>query len=149
EDVTFLGLPDGAVPRPRHSGGDNAMQLVRAAIVSWSPFETVLLPWRRDPHDDHRATWALATATLDELRSTARRLEYPIWARVHPGPDDLPRADEAATWRYDISGAREQKRAAILAHRSQTTGLIDDATIGECLTPEMLARFFRPWEPFI
>jgi hypothetical protein len=78
-----------------------------------------------------------------------RRLEYPIWSRVHPGPDDLPRVGEASAWRLDIGGAREQKRAAILAHRSQTTGLIDDAEIGECLTPAVLEQFFQPWEPFI
>jgi hypothetical protein len=39
-------------------------------------------------------------------------------------------------------------RVAILAHRSQTTGLIADAEIGECLTADVLARFFQPWELF-
>jgi LmbE family N-acetylglucosaminyl deacetylase len=164
-DVTFLGLPDGAIPRPdgpdrdgpdaysgdrpAASGGNRAVDLARSAILASSGFETVLLPWRRDPHDDHRATWALFSHALDELRSPARRLEYPIWSRVHPGTDDLPRDDEAVTWRLDLAGVGTLKRVAILAHRSQTTGLIDDADIGECLTRAVLERFFQPWEPFI
>jgi LmbE family N-acetylglucosaminyl deacetylase len=149
EHVTFLGLPDGAVPRPDAPGGYQAIQCVRAALADWPECQTVLLPWRRDPHDDHRATWALFTAALEAIQSSARRLEYPIWSAVHPGPDDLPRDGEASVWCFDISPANELKRMAILAHRSQTTALIDDAEIGECLTAAFLERFFQPWEPLI
>lgn len=149
EDITFLGLPDGAVPRPDDPHGDAAASLVRAALLSWPWFETVLLPWRRDPHGDHQATWALFVAVLEQVHSLARRLEYPIWSRVSPALDDLPRSGESVLRRYDIGAAREQKRAAVLAHRSQTTAMIDDATFSECLTAEVLARFFAPWEPFI
>jgi LmbE family N-acetylglucosaminyl deacetylase len=109
----------------------------------------VLLLWRRDPHDDHRAVWALFTAALNETPSTARRLEYQIWSRVHPGPNDLPRLGESRAWRYEIDAVRRRKRASILAHRSQTTGMIDDAELGECLTADVLRPFFEPWEPFI
>jgi LmbE family N-acetylglucosaminyl deacetylase len=123
--------------------------LAREALMTWVDTATVLQPWRRDPHDDHRATWAIFAAALDGLESPARRLEYPIWARVHPGPTDLPRSDEGTVWRFDTVAVHDQKRAAILAHRSQTTGLIDDAEIGECLTPAVLERFFEAWEPFV
>jgi LmbE family N-acetylglucosaminyl deacetylase len=149
EHVTCLGLPDGAVPSSDSPDYPHALTLTRVALRKWSGIRMVLLPWRRDPHDDHRATRALFTAALDGLRSSARRLEYPIWSRVHPGPDDLPRSAEASAWRLDIGVVQAQKRAAILAHRSQTTDLIDDAEIGECLTPDVLARFFVPWEPFV
>ncbi|MGE3271365.1 MAG: PIG-L deacetylase family protein [Chloroflexota bacterium] len=149
DEVTFLALPDGAVPMPQSPAGSRAVDRARAAINRWSGLQTILLPWRRDPHDDHRATWALFSAALDETRAPVRRLEYPIWSRVHPGPDDLPREGEAACWRLDIAGVGSVKRAAILAHRSQTSSLIDDAEIGECLTPEVLARFYQLWEPFI
>jgi LmbE family N-acetylglucosaminyl deacetylase len=154
EHVTFLGLPDGAVPRPDAPGGQQAVERVRVALTDWPDVQTVLLPWRRDPHDDHRAAWALFTAALDALPSwprqgPPRRLEYPIWSAVHPGRNDLPHDGEASVWRLDISPASDQKRAAILAHRSQTTGLIDDAEIGECLTAAVLERFFQPWETLI
>jgi LmbE family N-acetylglucosaminyl deacetylase len=152
-DVQFLGLPDGAIPTPERPGGPEAITLIRNALLSWPDTATVLLPWRRDPHDDHRATWALTTGVMDRMmparntvEATVRRLEYPIWARVHPGPTDLPTSSEGTTWRLDIGAALDRKRDSVLAHRSQTTGLIDDAQIGECLTPEVLARFFVPWD---
>lgn len=148
-DVAFLGLPDGAVPRADTPEGTHAVARARAALAAWPDVRTVLLPWRRDPHDDHRATWSLFSAALDELSSTVRRVEYPIWSVVHPGPDDLPRDGEAAEWRLDIAPVRELKRAAILAHRSQTTALIDDAEVGACLTDAVLEGFFRPWESFV
>jgi LmbE family N-acetylglucosaminyl deacetylase len=149
DHVTFLGLPDSAIPYADAAGGRRAVAEARAAVRSWPDVGTVLLPWRRDPHDDHRATWSLFSTALDTLASPVRRMEYPIWSRMHPGPGDVPVAGEARVWRLDISPVQSQKRAAILAHRSQTTGLIDDAEIGECLTADVLERFFQPWEIMI
>jgi LmbE family N-acetylglucosaminyl deacetylase len=145
-EVTFLGLPDGAVSR---ASVPDAVELARSATRAFPDIQTVLLPWRRDPHDDHRATWSLLTAALDALPSSVRCLEYPIWSLVHPGPDDLPRTGEARLWRLDVASVVEQKRASVLAHRSQTTPMIDDAEIGHCLTDSVLERFFRPWELMI
>ena len=51
--------------------------------------------------------------------------------------------------RLDVGSVSDLKRAAILAHRSQTTDLIDDDPTGYCLTPAVLERFFRPWELLI
>jgi LmbE family N-acetylglucosaminyl deacetylase len=149
EQVTFLGLPDGAVPRGDAPADARAVALARGTLLGWPVAQTVLLPWRRDPHDDHRASRSLFACALDSMPSAIRRIEYPIWAMVHPGPGDLPRHDEARIWRLDIGPVQERKRAAILAHRSQTTALIDDAEIGECLTQAVLERFFQPWELFI
>jgi LmbE family N-acetylglucosaminyl deacetylase len=149
EDVTFLGLPDGAVPAATAPNGRPAVDLFRATLLTWPDVRTVLLPWRRDPHADHRAVWSLGMAALDLTQSSARRLEYPIWTMVHPGPDDLPRPGEARLWRLDIGTVAEQKRAAILAHRSQTTPLIDDADIDHCLTADVLTPFARGWELFM
>ena len=147
--VTFLDLPDGAVPTASSAAGQQAVDLARAELQAWPAVQTVLLPWRRDPHDDHRASWSLFSAALAEIQPTARRLEYPIWTLVHPAPGDLPRPDEARIWRLDISSVQDRKRAAILAHQSQTTGLIDDDPTGYCLTESVLAHFFRPWELLI
>lgn len=146
EQVIFLGLPDGAVPTADGPDGRRAVELANDALLRWPDVLTVLLPWRRDPHDDHRSAWSLFAAALDAIRSTACRLEYPIWTLVHPAPDDLPRPGEASLRRLDIDPVLAQKRAAILAHRSQTTPLIDDAEIGYCLTEPVLAQLTRPWE---
>ena len=149
EHVAFLGLPDGAVPTADSQHGSRAVSRLRHALLAWPAFQTVLLPWRRDPHDDHRAAFSLATAALDATSLAARRLEYPIWARVHPGPDDLPRPGETKLWRVDIGTVATAKRAAILAHESQTTGMIDDADISYCLSNAVLARFAEPCELFL
>jgi LmbE family N-acetylglucosaminyl deacetylase len=146
DDVTFLGLPDGAVPGADAPDGRHAVELARDVLLGWPDVLTVLLPWRRDPHDDHRAAWSLFSAALDTIRSPVRRLEYPIWTMVHPAPDDLPRPGEARLLRLDVGPVLVQKRSAIQAHRSQTTAMIDDATIGHCLTEPVLEQLTRPWE---
>jgi LmbE family N-acetylglucosaminyl deacetylase len=149
QQVAFLGLPDGSVPSADALDGARAVEMTLAVLSEWPDVRTVLLPWRRDPHPDHRATWSLFTAALDGTQKIVRRLEYPIWAMVHPAPDDLPRTGEARLWRLDIGAVGHQKRAAILAHRSQTTAMIDDAAIGHCLPESVLAQFSHPWELFI
>jgi LmbE family N-acetylglucosaminyl deacetylase len=82
---------------------------------------------------------ALAGATAGR-----RCLEYPIWTLVDPSPDVQPRSDEARWWRLDIQAVRGLKRAAIMAHRTQTTPLIDDAEIPYCLPDTVLQHFFSP-----
>ena len=149
EQVAFLGLPDGGVPLADSPDGARAVTSLGDVLRALPPFQTALLPWRRDPHSDHRATSSLATAALDAVSRAVRRLEYPIWARVGPGPDDLPRPDEATLWRVDISTVSQAKRAAILAHESQTTDMIDDATISYCLPDAVLERFAEPYELFL
>lgn len=149
EQVVFLGLADGAVPEADTREGKLAVDLVHRAVQGWQGLHTVLCPWRRDPHGDHRAAWSLVTAALATGASVVRRLEYPIWSMVHPAPHEIPEPGEASVFRVDTGGVREQKHAAVMAHRSQTTGLIDDAAISKCLTEEVLAIFARPCELFI
>jgi len=147
--VTFLGLPDGAVPSATSAAGQAGIDGIRRVLEAAPGVRTVLLPWRRDPHADHRAAWSLGAAALDALGRPLRRLEYPIWTLVHPQPDDSPRPDEARLWRLDIGPVTALKRAAILAHVSQTTDLITDATWTYCLTDDVLAHFAQPWELLI
>ena len=146
DDVAFLGLADSAVPTAGTPAAQHGIGQARDFLGSWLDLKTVLLPWRRDPHADHRAAWSIFTAALDAMRSPVRRLEYPIWTLVHPAPGDPPRPDEAIVHRLDVGPVAAQKRAAILAHRSQTTALIDDAETGHCLTAPVLAQFAHPWE---
>jgi LmbE family N-acetylglucosaminyl deacetylase len=146
--VAFLGLPDGAVPTADGPDGGRAVDLARRALPNGSRARTVLLPWRREPHPDHRATWSIFSAALDASGMAARRLEYPIWALVRAEADALPRPGEARAWRLDVREVASLKRRAILAHRSQTTDLIDDAEIGHCLTADVLDHFARPDELF-
>ncbi len=140
-DVTFLGLPDGAIPT-------QASAQLKDAVAKCRP-NTIFLPVRYDPHPDHRATWELIHAALVDLLLSPRIIEYPIWDWDTKQRGNLPEPDRVRAWRLDISQVVELKQQAIAAYRSQTTDLIDDDPEGFRLTPEMLANFTRPWEVYL
>jgi LmbE family N-acetylglucosaminyl deacetylase len=143
--ATFLRLPDRFVPRAGSPEFDDAALGVRACIERFRP-ATILLPWRRDPHGDHRAAWELVTASVS---AATRLIEYPIWVWELGARDDAPRAGEVHGWRLDISGVLTRKRAAIASHVSQTTDLIADDPDGFRLTPGDLRHFELPYEIFL
>jgi len=112
--------------------------------------DTVLVPWRRDPHPDHRATSQLTAAALAQLDQPPRRLEYVVWAWERAAPDDLPRPEEATGFQLDIAPVLAQKQRAIRAHRSQLApGIITDDPSGFLLSDQMLAHFAQPTEVFL
>ncbi len=148
QDSLFLGLKDGAVPSAQSPGFAEAVARCRAALDAVQP-QTVLLPWRRDPHPDHRATSEIVRAALCDSAPTIRVLEYPIWAWERAAPEDLPRAGEARAFRLDVTPVLDAKQQAIDAHQSQVTHLIDDDPQGFWLSPAVLAHFARPWEVYL
>jgi len=145
EQTTFLQMPDRFVPRAGSAAFSAAAHTVRSSITRCSP-DTILLPWRRDPHCDHRAAWELIEASAD---AHMRLIEYPIWLWELGVTNDAPRAGEMDAWRLDISAALDRKLAAIAAHVSQTTDLIDDDPTGFRLSTTELRHFERPWEIFL
>ena len=146
--VTFLRLPDGAVPVPAADGFAQAVARCLTYLATFAS-STILLPWRRDPHPDHRSTWQLLHTALAALSLSPRLVEYPVWDWDPAQRGDAPRPDEVMAWRLDISAVLPQKLRAIAAHRSQTTDLINDDPEGFRLTPEMLANFAHPWELYL
>ena len=146
--ATFLRLPDEHVPAPGRAAFYNARVRLERFLLQHRP-QTLVLPWRRDPHGDHRATWPLLCAAARVLPAAPRLLEYPLWAWVRPRPADHPRPGEAHPWRLDIDDVLAPKKRAIAAHRSQTTSLIHDDPGGFRLTPALRAHFERPWELYL
>jgi LmbE family N-acetylglucosaminyl deacetylase len=150
ESLAFLNLPDQHVPFPGLDGFSEAVDACFAAMTAreFAP-ETIVLPWRRDPHCDHESSWQMAQAASMMLERPVRTLEYAIWlaelGEVHAWPDE----EEMHAWRVDISTVLDRKHAAIVCHRSQTTDLIDDDPSGFRLSPETLARFDVPWEIYM
>lgn len=142
--VTFLRLPDGAVPtqEPEFS---QAVDSCCNYLTQFAP-QVIFLPLRYDPHPDHRASWKLIYTALASLNLSSRIIEYPIWDW-----DEAQRGTllNFTSWRLDISTVVKLKQQAIAFYRSQTTNLIDDDPEGFCLTPEMLANFTRPWEVYL
>ncbi|KAF0094459.1 MAG: hypothetical protein E1N59_1990 [Puniceicoccaceae bacterium 5H] len=145
--VQFLELPDGSVPQPGEAGFDEAAADMQQALADFEP-QTILVPWRRDPHGDHRASWHLAQHAHAAVESAARILEYPIWVWEAKAPEQAPQAEEVEAWRVDIEPVLKRKKQAIAAHASQTTRLINDDPEGFMLRPEVLAHFHQPWETF-
>ncbi|MDF5730745.1 MAG: PIG-L family deacetylase [Rhizonema sp. PD38] len=164
--VTFLGLKDGSVPILNSPLKSSAVAACRNYLAEIAP-QTIFLPWRYDPHPDHRASWNLIYTALNEMSLSPRLIEYPIWdwdkeqqgTGVGAGEKDKesgskfeensPIPPQVIGWRLDIETVMELKNSAIAAYRSQTTNLIDDDPEGFRLTPEMLLNFTRPWEVYL
>ena len=147
DGATFMRLPDTRVPIPGDDHFGPAVQTVVDYLAGLRP-DTVLVPWRRDPHRDHRAVWQLLYTAVGELPNPPRWLEYPIWLWELGGPDDQPRPDEVNVFRLSIDPVVHQKKEAIAAHRSQVTRLIDDDSTAFYLSPDLLAHFDVPYELF-
>lgn len=146
--VNFLRQGDCAVPGPGDAAYPALVERCAALLRAIAP-DTVLLPWRRDPHCDHRSVWQLLSDASQQLEPAPRLVEYPIWVWTLAEPGDAPLPDEVIAWRLDIGEVLSTKLAAIAAHRSQISALIDDDPDGFRLEPEVLAHFERPWELFI
>lgn len=147
-DLLTLNLPDGAAPHyPEQPGFGEAADQLRRWVQHYRP-QTLLLPWRRDPHPDHRATYALAQAALAGVPQPPQQLEYVVWAWERAAAADLPQPGEARGWRLDIGPALAHKQRAIHAHASQLGGVIDDDPAGFQLSPDMLAHFAQPFETY-
>ncbi|RYG65540.1 PIG-L family deacetylase, partial [bacterium] len=87
DSAYFQRLPDGALPFPGDSGFQDAAASAQAVIEEFRP-QTLLLPWRRDPHRDHRASWAIWTYA--SLGLNLNRYEYLVWAFERAAPHEWP-----------------------------------------------------------
>ncbi|MEZ0484689.1 PIG-L deacetylase family protein [Fibrella aquatica] len=148
KEATFFRLPDRHVPATGAPGFAEAVDRLLDVIEQFAP-TTILVPFERDPHPDHRATYQMLEATLSHLEEPPRVLEYLIWLWELGRPDDLPRANERLAVSVSISPVVDDKKRAIAAHRSQVTRLIDDDPTAFFLSPELLRHFDTPYEIFL
>ena len=147
EAITFLRLKDSAVPT-MEAPGIRSVVSACCNYLAETAAQTIFLPWRYDPHSDHRASSELIRTALVYLSIAPRVIEYPIWDWDQSQRGDLSNPEQFVGWRLDISSVMDRKRQAIAAYRSQTTDLIDDDPASFRLEPEMLAKFLRPWEVY-
>jgi LmbE family N-acetylglucosaminyl deacetylase len=147
----FFRLPDAAMPKPLSQEWNVAIGKLQNILRSFQP-DLALLPWRRDPHCDHRDSWSLANDALTRVGVRPHILEYAIWLEELGSPADHPRPEEAQVFYVDVTSAIPQKRAALAAHQTQTTALIDDDPDGFRLSAATISRLTGPtekyWRPF-
>ena len=147
----LLGLPDGRVPSTAVELGFTEAVAQLREFLTQQAAATILVPWRRDPHPDHRATSQLVQAALAGLPHPPHLLEYVVWAWERAAPEDLPTAaDDVCGFRLDIKEVSALKQRAIAAHRSQIApGIFTDDVAGFLLSAEMLTHFAGPYEVFL
>ncbi len=144
-DAHFLDLADADMP-PAGSPLDlGAVDTLTRLMAGFKP-DLVLMPWRRDPHCDHRDAWRLTHDALSRTERQVLTLEYAVWLDEIGAPADHPGKDEAERIVFDITPAVDAKRLAVAAHVSQTSDLIHDDPAGFRLKPETIDRLCRPFE---
>lgn len=146
--VFFLELKDGSLPHTDSPGFEQAVKTVSQHIKEIQP-DTIVLPWRRDTHKDHRACWHLVNGALILSGRSVLALEYPLWLWERGTIEDLPQNDEMEIRSFDISPWLPIKEMAINKHQSQVTCMIDDDPKGFWLSPEVIAHFLVPQEIFL
>jgi LmbE family N-acetylglucosaminyl deacetylase len=135
----FLALEDANMPPRGSSVWQKAVTQVEEVLYQSHP-DLLILPWRRDPHCDHRNSWSLMQDALSSTQQRPRCLEYAIWLSELGAAEDWPQVNEAEPVDVDVTNALARKRHAIAAHRSQTTTLISDDPHGFRLTDASIAR---------
>jgi LmbE family N-acetylglucosaminyl deacetylase len=138
--IHFMQLKDSAVPANGSAGFNEATTNFNQHLMASQP-TTILVPWRRDPHKDHRATWQIVQVALVNYHLPVRLFEYFIWLWERSQSEDIPQKNEAMIWQVDTEAVAPLKQMAIMAHVSQVTNLIDDDPQGFILSPNVLAHF--------
>ncbi len=132
-DITFLGLPDGALEKVPAAAERYIAKALRCAPKP----ALVVAPSKTDHHPDHRV---VANSVAVAPVAGARRLSYPVW----PAGMRL----RSARALYLSSQERLAKRQVIRSYRTQTGRIIDDPN-GFAMTRAQIAAFSRPVEMFV
>ncbi|KAA0970719.1 PIG-L family deacetylase [Aureimonas fodinaquatilis] len=143
----FMRLRDADMPM---EGSDQyATALATAAdIVLHARPDLVILPWRRDPHRDHRDAWKLFTEAVAQTGLKPSTMEYAIWLDELGTPQDRPEQSEMERINFHIGEAEAAKRQAVEAHLTQTGHVITDDEQAFCLKPHTIDRLVGPIESY-
>ena len=118
-----------------------------AELIQEKKIQSLAMPWRRDPHADHIASYNIGVKALQNLPQI-NKIEYPIWLWKNGKLSDWPMPDEVLPFKLNISKSLEIKIKAINKHRSQLGLVIKDAPKGFVLTKDLLEPFLGNFEYF-
>ena len=144
----FFRLPDGELST---LGDGVRSEIVARLAVLFEAFapDMLLAPWQRDPHPDHVGAARIAADAARTSAGAIRQAGYEVWLSVRGTTADRPRAAQTQSFVVELDeGIQKRKREAILAHRSQTSDLIDDDPDGFRIDEALLAHWVGPIERF-
>lgn len=147
DDITCLAFPDRSVPGKQSPFFEMAVRMTNRYIAGVRP-ETIFVPWRNDPHPDHRATWEIVSEAASRSNMKPRIVEYPIWLWEMGTVEDIDSVSKMKFVCVDISEVLDIKKLALSAHASQLTDLIDDDPNGFRLSQDVIAHFDHQREVF-
>jgi len=147
ECMEFMRIKDTRVPNREDADFSDTVHRMIKSINLIQP-ETVFVPWQKDPHRDHQATWEIMSEVLKKLDVKPRVLEYPIWLWELGDPEDVASIDQMKKLTVNIEETLPAKNKALTAHVSQVTRMIYDDPEGFILSPEVIAHFNIPTEVF-
>ena len=107
----------GGQPPPTPRPSDRSQELCDALEPG-----LVVLPWRRDPHCDHRASWSLGMDAMSACNRSPDVLEYSIWLDELGEPDDHPEAGEMERISLAVSKRRKALRPSRPSLAARRTG---------------------------
>src|SRR6185437_496164 len=142
-----LDIPDGNVPAEGQPGFEAAASRI-AALACECAARTLLAPWRRDPHPDHRAVADMARVVRDRYCAVTNIVEYAVWMDERGTSCDRPQPGEVREFTLDVSSVATLKAAAVAAHASQHGRVIVDDPGGFTLPASLVARTSCPVEKY-
>jgi LmbE family N-acetylglucosaminyl deacetylase len=146
-NIEFLRLKDSMVPNREDLDFMKTVSKIAKHVDLIRP-HSVFIPWQRDPHQDHRATWNIMQEALHRTTYRPRVLEYPVWFWERGDPADFEALDAMSKLVVNVEEMLSIKNEALAEHVSQVTHLIDDDPDGFILSPEVIAHFNTPLEVF-
>lgn len=145
--LIFLYQPDGYLSEIGSDIFSDTAQLI-TTLINHESIQSLFLPFENDHHADHRATWRIGLKAVEDSVIKPQIIEYPVWLWHHGVLNDLPDSKLYDFYKLDIAGVKEVKLRAILAHKTQTTTMINDDPTGFVLTSELIAPFLEGYEYF-
>lgn len=145
ESATFLHIRDHLVPKRGEPGFEESVRLCINELESFMP-QTVLLPCRFHPYDDHYASWEIMQEAISYMPYRINTVEYMVWKGAESN-QEIASTDVLKPWRLDIKTVMDQKIKAIAEHRTQKEEIINWHNVQT--TDKQHLGFTQPWETYL
>ncbi len=143
--VYFLDQPDGGLSRLLPAAQQQALEQLVQLLQQHAPQE-IYVPYQKDGHPDHEATYAIVQAALTAAQLPSELLQYPVWSLWNPWLFDLRSQELAHVYRLPLGRGLPRKRQALQAYRSQYLPPAPGAATP--LPSGFFQRFLSPYEIF-